>query len=68
MRNYKLLDALEAYLLAEDEYACKHTISNEEQVKEKRSKLEAVIAVETNTEDIKDLIQDLRDYWATLKD
>ncbi|OJU55649.1 MAG: hypothetical protein BGN96_12240 [Bacteroidales bacterium 45-6] len=68
MRNYKLLDALEAYLLAEDEWIKNPSVDAKSiYIREKREKLERVIWLSSTTEDIKEMIQDLRDYWETLK-
>lgn len=68
MRNYKLLDALEAYLLASKEYSQKPNKEKWELKAEKIVSLNKIVEVQSTTEDIKEMIQDLRDYWETLKD
>ena len=66
MRNYKLLDALEAYLLAEKETFINNVKEQHHESWLKRVRLEGIIG-EAAPEDITDLIQDIKDYWETLK-
>jgi hypothetical protein len=67
MRNRNLLDALEVYVLADKAYSKHPTYKKFLDMKEKRNKLEVVIAVETTTDDVIEMFSDLREYWDTLE-
>ena len=67
MRNYKLLDAIEAYLLADKAYSKNPTNETVGSLSDKRARLEVILSTETSTEDITEMFSDLRAYWDTLK-
>ncbi len=67
MRNQKLVNAVEAYLLALKNHMENPTKRNFQYLTEAESKLTPVLAIESDKEDITEMFADLRDYWNTLQ-